>query len=127
MNELFDAIFDKYVADGKYGLTALYNTEAKGGAVFPYGVFSLINAATELADFTEDWENCLIQFNLFDDNSLCTNISTAYKALKNALHKFDLVIVDADVISLRKEVANLIRVEGVWRYNISFRIEMNVD
>lgn len=122
MNALFDAIHAKYVADGKYGLTALYNTEVDGQIVYPYAVFSLITATSELADFTENWENCLIQFNLFDDDPLSTDISTAYKALKEAFHKFDLVVADADVISLVKEVANLIRVEKIWQYNVSFSI-----
>lgn len=126
MKALFDAIYDKYVIDGEYGLTALYNTEADDEAVYPYATFSLISATSELADFTEDWENCLIQFNLFDDGSGCdsksTDINAAYKLLKTAFHKFDLVIVGYDTISLIKEVANLIRVEKVWQYNVSFRI-----
>ena len=122
MKELFEAIYDKFVTDGKYGLTDLYNTEAEGEAVYPYGVFSLVNAATELADFTTDWENCLIQFNLFDDDPKATDISAAYKALKDAFHKFDLDVDGDETISLVKEVANLIRVGERWLYNVSFRI-----
>ncbi len=124
MNELFDAIYNKFIADGKYGLANLYNTEADDKAAYPYATFSLVNATSELADFTTTWEDCLIQFNLFDDDPACTDISTAYEALKDAFHKFDLVIVGSETISLVKEVANLIRVERtkVWQYNVSFRI-----
>jgi len=122
MKTLFEAIYNKFVADGKYGLTALYNTEAEGEAAYPYGIFSLVNAATELADFTEDWENCLIQFNLFDDDPKATDISAVCKLLKDAFHKFDLDIDGYETISLVKEVANLIRVGERWLYNISFRI-----
>ncbi len=122
MKALFDAIYDKFIADGKYGLTALYNTEADSEAVFPYGVFSLVGATGELADFTTDQENTLIQFNLFDDDPKSTAVNAAAKAIKTAFHKFDLIIAGSETISLLKEVANLIRVEGVWQYNISFRI-----
>lgn len=122
MNALFTAIRAKFIADGKYGLAELYNTEAEQEAVYPYGVFSLISVASELADFTTDWENCLIQFNLFDDGDTTTVIGNAYVALKDAFHKHDLSIVGSETISLTKEVANLIRVEKVWQYNISFRI-----
>lgn len=126
MNALFDAIYAKFIADGKYGLAQLHNTEAvfseTNPLVYPYAVFSLIAATSELADFTEDWENCLIQFNLFDDDPSSSDISTAYKALKDAFHKFDLVVVGSETISLIKEVANLIRVEKRWQYNVSFRI-----
>lgn len=122
MNALFDAIHAKYVTDGKYGLLTLHNTEADDTAVYPYAVFSLITATTELADFTESWENCLIQFNLFDDDPVSTDINIACKAIKDAFHKFDLVVAGYDTISLVKETSNLIRVEKVWQYNISFRI-----
>lgn len=126
MNALFDAIRAKFVADGKYGLAELHNTEAvfseTNPLVYPYGVFSLISAASELADFTTDWENCLIQFNLFDDDPSSSDINAAYKALKTAFHKFDLDIDGCETISLVKEVANLIRVEDRWQYNVSFRI-----
>ena len=126
MNVLFDAIYAKFTADGKYGLAELHNTEAvfseTNPLVYPYGVFSLVNAASELADFTTDWEDCLIHFNLFDDNPNSSDINTAYEAIKTAFHKFDLYVVGYETVSLVKEVANLIRVESVWQYNVSFRL-----
>lgn len=122
MNDLFDAIYDKFIADGKYGLANLYNTEADDKAAYPYATFSLVSAVSELADFKNTWEDCLIQFNLFDDDPLSTDISTAYEALKNAFHKFNLYVVGYETVGLVKEVANLIRVESVWRYNVSFRL-----
>lgn len=123
MKVLFDAIYDKFVADLKYGLTALYNTEADDEAVYPYGIFSLVNNRTDMdGGFDADDEDCLIQFNLFDDDSKSTVINAAYKALKEAFHKFDLIIADHNMISLIKESANLLRVEKIWRYNVTFRI-----
>ena len=123
MKVLFDAIYDKFIADGKYGLSALYNTEAGDKAVYPYGTFSLVGNRTDMTgDFGDDDEDCLIQFNLFDDDPKCTDINAAYKLLKAAFDKFDLVVAEHETVSLVKEVANLIRVEKVWQYNISFRI-----
>ena len=120
MKELFDAVYDRWIAT--MGDIALYNTEADPDPVYPYATFSLVSATSEDGDFVENWENCLLQFTLFDDDPKCTNINVAYKALKNAFHKFDLVVADAEVISLRKIAANLFRVEKVWWYNVSFRI-----
>ncbi len=123
MKVLFDAIYTKFNDDGSYGLTALYNTEADDAAVFPYAVFSIVSNQTDMSgNFDEDDENVLIQFNLFSDDPKSTVINAAYLALKNAFHKFDLVVADHNTVSLVKEVANLIRVEGVWQYNVSFRI-----
>ncbi len=122
MKVLFDAIFTKFNADGKYGLTALYNTVAKSPTM-PYAVFSIIGNQTDMSgNFDEADESVLFQFNLFSDNPTSTVINAAYTALKDAFHKFDLVVVDHNTISLLKEVANLIQVETVWQYNVSFRI-----
>lgn len=125
MKALFDAIYDKFIVDGKYGLTALYNTEADDEAVYPYGTFSLVGNRTDMTgDFSVDDEDCLVQFNLFDDDPKSTDINAAYKLLKAAFDKFDLVVAGYETISLVKEVANLIRVEKRWQYNISFRIQI---
>ena len=127
MKVLFDAIYDKFVTDGKYGLTALYNTEADDEAVYPYGVFSLVNNRTDMdGDFEVDDEDCLIQFNLFSADDTSTVINAAYTLLKNAFHKFDLVVADHNTISLIKVNANLLRVEKVWRYNVTFRLQIQL-
>ncbi len=123
MKVLFDAIYDKFIADGKYGLTDIYNVEADDEAVYPYGTYSLVANRTDMTgNFGDDDEDCLIQFNLFDDSPKCTVINAAYKLLKAAFDKFDLVVAEHETVSMVKEVANLIHVEGVWQYNISFRI-----
>ena len=125
MKVLFDAIWNKFVADGKYGMSALYNTEADDKAVYPYATFSLVSNRTDMTgDFEDIDEDCLIQFNLFDDDPKCTDINAAYKALVAAFNEFDLVVVDHSTIGLVKEVANLIRVEKVWQYNVSFGISI---
>lgn len=120
MKNLFDSIYARWVAT--MGAIPLYNTEANPDTAYPYGTFSLVSAVSDLEDFTETWENCLIQFNLFDDDPKCTDINAAYALLKTAFHKFDLLVADADVISLTKEIANLLRVEKIWQYNCLFRI-----
>ncbi len=121
MKAVFDAIFDKWTADGKYGLTQMYNTVADDEAVFPYATMSLISNVPDWS-FTENSEDCLIQFNIFDDDPQCTDISAVYKAIKKAFHKFNLYIEGYETISLVKDIANLTQVEGVWQYNILFRL-----
>jgi len=66
MNYLFAAIITHYTTDplAASDLTGMYNTEAPQDAVFPYAVFSLISDVPEWT-FSEDFENVLIQFNIF--------------------------------------------------------------
>ena len=99
----------------------LHNTEAPGEAVFPYGVMALVSNVPDWT-FGENFEDCLIQFNLFSENSLCTEIGLTYEALKTAFDFFDLVITGYETVSMVREVANLLKIEGVWQYNVSYRI-----
>ena len=119
MNALFDAIYLRWASE--MGSRVLYNTEAPGEAPFPYSVMSLVSDVGEWT-FGETFENCLIQFNLFSDESLCTEVGLIFEALKEAFDYFDLVVVGYDTVSLIRQVANLLKIEGVWQYNISYRI-----
>lgn len=126
MKVLFDAVYNKFIADGKYGLTALYNTEADSEAVYPYAVMSLVSAVPEWT-FTEDGENCILQFNLFDDDPKSTDINAAFTALDAKFHKKTLTIDGIGSTSMTREVANLFKIEKRWQYNISYRIEFQVN
>lgn len=121
MKELFDAIWDKFVADGKYGLTQLYNTVADDEAVFPYVTMSLISDLPDWT-FTEDSEDCLIQFSIFDDDPQCSDTLDAAKALTDAFDKFNLDVTGYSTVSLAREPANLTQVEKIWQYIVTYRL-----
>jgi len=121
MQVLFEAIYNRFVSEGKFGLTELYNTEAPADAVFPYGVFSIPSNTPDWT-FTENFENFLIQFNLFSEKTLATEACEAFEALKTAFDFHDLVVVGYTPITMEREVANVIRVEKVWQYNITYRL-----
>lgn len=123
MKTLFEAIHTRYNATSLVDkLTELYNTEAPADAVFPYGVFSLPSDVANGGGFGEDWEDCLIQFNLFSDTTLATEVCDAFEALKAAFDHHDLSVEGYEIISLVREPANLTRVEKIWQYNIAYSI-----
>ncbi len=126
MKVVFNAVFNKWTADGKYGLTEMYNTVADDEAVFPYATVSLINDLPDWT-FTEDSEDCLIQFSIFDDDPLSSDILDAAKALTDAFDKFDLEVVGYSTVSLTREPANLTQVEKVWQYIVTYRIIIQKD
>jgi len=127
MNDLFKSIYAHYAADPlAAALTDLYFTEAPPNAVFPYAVFSLV---TDMANwtFTESFENCLVQFNIFSDTSSATEIGELFVLLKGDVAAgegfdfFELVLDNFDTVSMEREMSNLVRVEKVWQYNVTYR------
>lgn len=122
MKELFLAIYNRAIDEGKFGLTALYNTEAPAAAVFPYGVFGLVSNVPDWT-FAENFEDCLLQFSLYSDKMLATEVLEAAALLEDAFDFHDLAIgVSYTTISLVQETSNLLKVEGVWLYNVSYRL-----
>lgn len=126
MKTLFEAIYERFLKHQNwFKLTALYNTEAPDDAIFPYATVSLPNTVPDWT-FTEKFKDCLIQFVLFSKSKLSTEICETFRVWKQVFDFHDLVIESATTISFVREVSNLVRVEGVWRYNISYRIVLQV-
>ena len=124
MTDLFTAIMIQYIATSiSNSLTGLYNTEAPQDAEFPYCVFQLISDVPDWT-FTEDFENVLLQFNLFSDESSPAQICILFELLKTAFDFVDLPIDNYKTISLVRENSILTRLEDVWQYNSTYRIVM---
>lgn len=117
--EVFDSIYTRFKATciGK-----LYNTEADADAVFPYTVLSIVSNVPGEGEFGVDWEDYLIQFVLYSKLTTSTEINTAFKTLCTAFDHHDLVIEDAEIISMEREPANLRRVEKKWKCMVTYRL-----
>jgi len=129
MNTLFTAIYTKYLASGlpAAGMTGLYNTEAPAGSAFPYGVFTMPDNSPDWT-FTENFENCLIQFNLYSDNKTSpVNICSLFELLKTAFDFVDLDITGYGSVSLVREIATLGRIDNVWDYMVRYRFLIEKD
>lgn len=122
MTDLFTAIMIRYAAVPlKDSLTSLWNTLAPQDAVFPYGVFQLISDVPDWT-FTEDFENILLQFNLFSDTSNPVQICALFELLKTAFDFLELSIANYETVSMIRENAILTRIESVWQYNVTYRV-----
>lgn len=124
MRTLFQAIYTAYLASGlpAGGLTGLYNTEAPPGAAFPYGVFTLVSDVPDWT-FSEDFENCLVQFNLFSDHKTSpVEICALFELLKVAFDFVDLTVSGYKSVSLTRELSTLLRIDMVWQYTVTYRI-----
>ncbi len=121
---LFDAIFTRWTAE--MAGRALYNTEADSEAAFPYSTVSIIAGVSDWT-FTEEFEDILIQFNLFSDTPAMTEVGNIFEALKSAFDFHDLVIVGYETVSLERGNANLVRVDQRWQWIITYRLLIQKD
>ena len=124
MNVLFDAIFTRWAAE--MGARTLYNTEADDEAMFPYSTVTIVGDAADWT-FTEDFEDVLIQFNLFSETPAMTEVGTTFEALKAAFDFHDLTIVGYETVSFERGNANLVRVDKKWQYIVLYRIYIQKD
>ncbi|MBA7574394.1 hypothetical protein ES708_16200 [subsurface metagenome] len=134
MQVLFESIWNKY--NGSSGLKAattggMYFTEAPQGSSYPYGVYNLISDVPSWVFGTGSnttMENCIIQFNLFDDNSSSEDINTAYTAL-TGLYDWcnDLNTSGYSNIYMKRELSSLTRESGIFNYMIQYRIEIQAE
>jgi len=122
MTDLFAAIMVRYGAVAlSSSLTGLWNTQAPQDAAFPYGVFQLISDVPDWT-FSENTEDCLLQFNLFSDESSPAGICGLFELLKTAFDFHELEVNNYETIYMSRESAILTRIEGIWQYNVTYRI-----
>lgn len=132
MQVLFESIYRKFKGSTGAGTLCdllggrLHFTEAPQGSSYPYGVYFLISDVPSWT-FDADMENCLIQFNIFDDDSSSTDINTASKALTD-LYDWctDLNTSGYSNIYMKREMSNLTREaeSGVWNFFVQYRLEI---
>lgn len=134
MQTLFTAIYARFTtlfgASQIGAATDMYNTKAPEDAVFPYIVFSLVN---DVQDFDSDsvMEDTLIQFNIFSDKSAVTEVAAIFEALKGITIEgtgydfYELSVDDYTTLVLKRDASQLIKVDDVWQYNVTYMCLLN--
>lgn len=125
MQVLFQAIYSKFSGnvDLSGAVTGMHLTEAPQGSVYPYIVYHKISGVPDYT-YTEDMENMLIQFNIFDDNSSSTTINDIYKKLKALYDYCSLTVSGWNSIYMRRELDNLTKENDIWNYFLQYRLEI---
>ncbi|KKL61387.1 hypothetical protein LCGC14_2195800 [marine sediment metagenome] len=127
MKTLFQAIYNHFIEDPlAASITGLYNTSAPDKAVFPYIVFSLVTNIPDI-DSSQQWENGLLQFNIFSSKKSPKEITDIYELLKGdtitgeGFDYFDLLIDDYDTVILERDSAILTQLDNkIWQYNVTY-------
>ena len=124
---LFTAIYSRYVASSLSALlSGMYHTQAPADAVFPYATLSLISPRPEWT-FTENFENCLIQFSLFNNESSPSDAGDEVELLKELYDFFDLLITYFLTVKFVRETVHMLRIERVWQHVVTYRILIEND
>jgi len=126
MNVLFDAIMTKYAADGTLsgamtgGLSLL---RAKQKPSYPYAVF--FPAVQQPKDtFTEDIENFLIQFNIYDDPTehSPTDIDTVKGYLWACFDDCLLTVSGYDHIFMQRRNTHFLDMGDSYQYSVEYEV-----
>lgn len=136
MQVLFESIYNKF--KGSTGVGSLYAlldgrmyfTEAPQGSTYPYGVYHLISDVPSWIFGTSEntMENCIIQFNLYSENSSSDEVNTAFTALTTNFYDWctDLSTSGYSNIYMKREMSLLTRESDIWNYMIGYRLEIQV-
>ena len=125
MKELFTGIYSKYSGNEalKAAITGFYFTEAPQDAVMPYVVYNLVSNVPDWT-YTEDMENSLLQFSIFDDHSSSTTINDIYAKLTALFNWCSLSVTGYSHIYMKREFNILTRENDTWQYVIQYRNEI---
>ena len=125
MQVLFTGLYNKYLSNAalKAAITGFYFTEAPQDAVMPYVVYHLVSNVADWT-YTEDMENSLIQFSIFDDHSSSTTINDIYEKLTALFDWCVLTVEGYSHIYMKREFNILTRGNDIWKYVIQYRNEI---
>ncbi len=125
MQVLFTGLYNKYLSNAalKAAITGFYFTEAPQDAAMPYVVYNLVSNVPDWT-YTEDMENSLIQFSIFDDHSSSTTINDIYEKLTALFDWCVLTIEGYSHIYMKREFNILTRGNDIWKYVIQYRNEI---
>ena len=123
MQVLFEGLYSKFDNDAslKAVVSGMYFTQAPQGTEYPYITYHKISDRPDYT-YTEDMENVIIQFNIYDDHYSSTTINDIYSKLTALYDWCSLNVTGWDSIYMRRELDNLTRENDIWQYMIQYRL-----
>ena len=125
MKELLKAVHNKLDGSGLWTSLGgrVYFDHAPQGTVFPYCVYYLINDKYEY-QFDSEFQEVVLQFNIFDQSSSALNILGYYDDLRDVMDWSSLSITGYDCIKVEPEWANIewLEEEEAWICRTQYRV-----
>ena len=125
MQVLFQAIYSKFSGNVALSgaVTNLYLDRAIQSAVYPYIVYHKISGRPDYT-FSEDMENTLLQFNIYDSNSSSATINDIFEKLKTCYDWCSLTVSGWNSIYMKRELDDLKNENDIWNYFVQYRLEI---
>ena len=125
MQVLFTGLWNKYNGNAalKAVVSGLYLTEAPQGTTYPYIVYSLVSNVADWT-YTENMENSLIQFSIFDDHNSSATILDIFEKLKTCFDWTVLTVAGYNSIYCKREFNILTRDNDIWKMDVQYHIEV---
>lgn len=107
----------------------LFKGQAPEGADYPYIVYQVVTNTPD-HDFSNDYENTIVQFSIFSITSSTVEIENCYTDLKALYDEQDFSITGSDLVWMRRSNANFVvedhvtptGTQRVWVYHVDFSI-----
>ena len=127
---IFKAIMDKYNASAELvaaldgGMHLFRHPQQHNQPdIYPYCVFFPVSSVAEYT-FTEEADNNLVQFSIYDDSDGASSIMDAGDILKSVYDFATLTVTGYDHICMMREYSELFKEDGFWHYVITYRLEI---
>lgn len=126
MKALFDAIYAKFIATPHNDFYTdiggrFYMTRAIQTATYPYATYHLISDIPDYI-FVNDYENCLIQFSIFDTNESAVNVEKYFTDLKTLYDWCTLSVTGYNHIYMKRESSRVFHDGVAWCRSVDYRI-----
>jgi hypothetical protein len=132
MKAIFDGIYAKFTATtgGVHNsfYTALggrmYLSAAPQLTTYPYAVYSLVSGVPDWTLSSDNFEDLIIQFSIFDDGASASTIATAFGYQDTLYHDCGLSITGYSSIYMYREMQHLLRDEedDTWQFVSQYRL-----
>jgi len=136
MKNLTTAIYGRLTGSALSARIAnrLFKGQAPPGATYPYAVFMVVTNTPD-HDFSNDYENTIVQFSLFSIASGTTEIENLYTDLKTLYDEKSFTVIGSTLIWMRRgttvfQVEDHITPTGTQRvfcYHCDFEVLTSLD
>lgn len=108
-------------------VNGLWDTNAPQSTNYPFGLFQIVSN-TPNYNFSDDFEDTLIQFKLFsDDKSSSAELDVMFDALKTTFDFAIITVTNHTTVSMIRQSAVKSKDENVWQYMVLYRLLLQRD
>lgn len=132
MRELFTGIYTRFASTPHSSFYddisgRLYLEKAPTGTSYPYATYGLVSASHDWT-FTEDFEEALIDFQLFSDAAGASEITDMHAHLMAQFDDCNLTVSGYDHVWMQRDMSYLnltqdqVPEKDIWQYTVEYRV-----